>query len=138
MYAEALNEVSGYSTDATHYINLVRERAGVPSVEEAWDQYSTQPGYYNDKANLRKIIHQERGIELAFEGQRFWDLRRWRESHKDLNQPVRGWDISQKSANSYYRPVLLFNQYFTMKEYLWPIELGEMQINKNLVQNPGW
>jgi len=138
MYAEALNEVSGYSTDATHYLNLVRARAGIPSVEEAWDRFSTQPGYYNDKGNLRKIIHQERAIELAFEGQRFWDLRRWKEAHKDLNQPVKGWDITQKSANSFYRSVLLYNQYFTMKEYLWPIELGEMQINKNLVQNPGW
>jgi hypothetical protein len=138
LYAEALNEVSGYSPATTEYINLVRARAGVPSVEQAWDQFSTQPGYYNDKANLRKIIHQERSIELAFEGQRFWDLRRWKEAHKDLNQPVKGWDITQKSANSFYRSVLLYNQYFTMKEYLWPIELGEMQINKNLVQNPGW
>ncbi|MBB5438322.1 hypothetical protein HDC92_001997 [Pedobacter sp. AK017] len=138
LYAESLNEVNGYSPATTAYLNLVRERAGVLSVEEAWDRFSTQPGYYNDKTNLRKIIHQERSIELAFEGQRFWDLRRWKEAHKDLNQPVKGWDITQKSANSFYRSVLLYNQYFTMKEYLWPIELGEMQINKNLVQNPGW
>ena len=117
---------------------MVRERAGIPSVEQSWDQFSTQPGYYASKENLRKIIHQERAIELAFEGQRFWDLRRWKEAHLALNQPIKGWDITQESANSFYRPVLLYNQHFTMKEYLWPIEISELQINRNLVQNPGW
>ena len=145
LYAEALNEVStndAYDTEkrtAVEYVNRVRARADIPSVEESWDNYSTEgTGYYTKQANLRKIIHRERTIELCFEGQRFWDLRRWKEAHIDLNQPVRGWDISQKSANSFYRPTLLFNQYFTMKEYFWPIALREMQINKNLVQNPGW
>jgi hypothetical protein len=138
MYAEALNEVNGYSPATTEYINKVRERAGIPTVEQSWDQYSNNPGYYQDKENLRKIIHQERAIELAFEGHRFWDLRRWKEAHKALNQPVRGWDIAQVSASAFYRPVLLYNQRFTMKEYLWPIKLHEMQRNKNLKQNPGW
>ncbi|WP_262247894.1 RagB/SusD family nutrient uptake outer membrane protein [Parapedobacter soli] len=139
LYAEALNEVgNGYTPEITEYINLVRSRTDLPTVEEAWDQYSTQPGYYNTKENLRNIIKQERAIELAFEGHRFWDLLRWKDAHRALNQPVKGWDITQKSANSYYRPVLLFNQHFTMKEYLWPIEIDELQINRNLVQNPGW
>jgi hypothetical protein len=138
LYAEALNEVNGYSETTTEYLNLVRERAGIPTVEESWDLFSTQPGYYTTKENLRKIIHQERAIELAFEGQRFWDLRRWKEAHLALNQPIKGWDITQESASSFYRPVLLYNQHFTMKEYLWPIEISELQINRNLVQNPGW
>ncbi len=138
MYSEALNELNGYNSETTEWINKVRERADIPSVEEAWDQFSNTPGYYKQKDNLRRIIHQERAIELAFEGHRFWDLRRWKEAHKDLNAPVRGWDILQESASSFYRPVLLYNQRFTMKEYLWPIKLSEMQINKNLVQNPGW
>lgn len=140
LYAEALNEVDGYKPETVEYLDKVRERAGIPTVKDAWDNlaWSKQPGYYTNQANLRKIIHQERAVELAFEGQRFWDLRRWKEAHRELNNPVRGWDITQKSANSYYRPVLLYNQHFTMKEYLWPIELGEMQINRNLEQNPGW
>ena len=138
MYSEALNELNGYSPATTEWINKVRERAGIPTVEQAWDLYSNTPGYYNDKDNLRKIIHQERAIELAFEGHRFWDLRRWKEAHKALNQSVRGWDIAQESATAFYRPVLLYNQRFTMKEYFWPIMLQEMQRNKNLLQNPGW
>ncbi|WP_114781864.1 RagB/SusD family nutrient uptake outer membrane protein [Botryobacter ruber] len=138
MYSEALNEVNGYSTETTEWINRVRERAGVPSVEEAWDQYSIQPGYYKSKENLREIIQQERAIELMFEGHRAWDLRRWKKAHQALNQPVRGWDILQENATAFYRPVLLYNQRFTMNQYLWPIKLEEMQKNTNLVQNPGW
>jgi starch-binding outer membrane protein, SusD/RagB family len=138
MYSEALNELNGYSLETTEYINKVRERAGILSVEDAWDNFSNTPGYYIQKDNLRNIIHQERAIELAFEGHRFWDLRRWKVAHKVLNQPIKGWDILQESATSFYRPVLLYNQRFTMKEYFWPIKLSEMQINKNLVQNPGW
>ena len=139
LYSEALNETSSaYNPQTTVWINKVRQRAGIPSVEESWDLYSNTPGYYMQKDNLRKIIHQERAIELAFEGQRFWDLRRWKEAHKVLNEPIKGWDILQESAAAYYRPVLLYNQRFTMKEYFWPIKLSEMQINKNLVQNPGW
>ncbi|ADY54148.1 RagB/SusD domain protein [Pseudopedobacter saltans DSM 12145] len=137
--AEALNEVNGYTSETVGYLNAVRVRAGIPTVEDSWDgPFSKQIGYYRSKENLRKIIHQERSVELAFEGQRFWDLKRWKEAHRELNQPIRGWDITQKSANSYYRPVLLFNQHFTMKEYLWPIETKEMQTNRNLVQNVGW
>lgn len=67
-YAEAKNEVSG--PDATIYAALddVRDRAGMPAVNQA---------VYNDKAKLRELIRNERRIELAGEGQRFWDIRRW-------------------------------------------------------------
>jgi hypothetical protein len=138
MYSEALNELGGYSAATTEWINKVRDRAGIISVEEAWDLYSNTPGYYAQKENLRKIIHHEFAVEFAFEGHRFWDLRRWREAHVALNAPVRGWDILQEDPSAFYRPVLMYNQRFTMKDYLWPIKLSEMQINRNLVQNPGW
>ncbi|WEK17635.1 MAG: RagB/SusD family nutrient uptake outer membrane protein [Candidatus Pedobacter colombiensis] len=141
LYAEALNEVNGYNGGATTlWVNKIRARAGIPSVEVSWNQYSTLPGYYTDKNNLRSIIHKERAIELAFEGSRFWDLRRWLEAHQSgaLNGPVKGWDITQKESIAYYREVLLFNQRYSMREYLWPLKISEMQINHNLVQNPGW
>ena len=136
--SEALNELNGYSPETTRWINLVRERAGLPTVEESWSAYSTDPVKYQRKEGLREIIHRERAIELAFEGHRYWDLKRWKTAHLELNQPIKGWDILQKDAVSYYREVLLYNQKFTMRDYFWPIPLGEMQINKNLVQNPGW
>lgn len=140
LYAEALNEAGGYSPDVTRWLNKVRERAGIPTVEDSWDNYSTQPGYYLDKNNLREIIHQERTNELAFEGQRYWDLKRWLTAHisGNLNSPVYGWDIDQKDPQAFYRPVLLFTQRFAMRDYFTPVKLSELQINTNLVQNPGW
>lgn len=67
-YAEAKNELSG--PDATIYAALddIRDRAGMPAVNQA---------VYNDKDKLRTLIRNERRIELAAEGQRFWDIRRW-------------------------------------------------------------
>lgn len=140
LYSEALNEVSGYSPEVSKWVNKVRTRAGIPTVEASWDNFSTQPGFYADQVNMREIIHQERTNELAFEGQRYWDLKRWLTAHTrdNLNGPVHGWDIEQKDPQSFYRPVLLFNQRFAMRDYFAPIQLSELQINTNLIQNPGW
>ena len=77
-------------------------------------------------------------IELAFEGQRFWDLRRWKEAARTMNAPIRGWDGQQKNAEDYYRPVTIFNQTFGTKDYFWPINDKEITANKKLVQNLGW
>ena len=44
MYAEALNEVKGPVADVHKYLNLIRERAGLKSVEESWTKYSHQSG----------------------------------------------------------------------------------------------
>lgn len=138
LYAEALNEANGYSTATTEYINKVRARAGLKSVEESWANFSREPQKYLSKEGLRAIIQQERCIELAFEGSRYWDLKRWKTAHIEMNGPIKGWDITQKDAPSYYKERLLYNQRFTIRDYLWPIELNEITINKNLVQNPGW
>jgi len=139
LYAEALNEANGPSEPVYQYLNLVRERAGLQTVQLSWDTYSNNPGKYKDQAGLRQIIHQERGIEMAFEGSRFWDLRRWKEASATLNTPVYGWDIEQTDATGYYRPKLLFNQKFVApRDYLWPIKEYNTIVNPNLVQNPGW
>ncbi len=137
-YSEALNEVNGPTPEALHWINLVRERAGIPDVEEAWSNYSKRPNEYKTKEGFRKIIHQERLIEMAFEGNRYWDLRRWKEAEQVMNQPIKGWDILQKNPVFYYQPVLLFGQTFSKKDYFWPIKEEDLIVNKNLVQNPGW
>lgn len=138
LYAEALNESQGPGPEVYQYLNLVRQQAGLPSVQSAWDEYSINPGEYKTQKGLRDIIHQERLIELAFEGQRFWDLRRWKEAAQTLNAPIRGWDGQQKNAQDYYRPVTIFNQTFGTKDYFWPIVDKEITANKNLVQNLGW
>lgn len=138
LYAEALNEADR-SEEALPFINKVRERAGLKSVEQSWSEYSTNPDKYTSKTGLRSIIQQERGIELAFEGSRFWDLRRWKTATRELNSSVYGWDIEQATYEDYNRRVVLFRQSFdNLRDYLWPIHENTLQINPNLVQNPGW
>lgn len=138
LYAEALNEAEGPTQDVYDYVNLVRKRAGLESVESSWSQYSTNPGKYKTKDGMREIIHTERLIELAFEGQRFWDLRRWKEAAKVYNSPIKGWDLLQQEASAYYRPKVIFNTSFGLKDYFYPIQEGTIENNRNLVQNLGW
>jgi hypothetical protein len=138
LYAEALNEANGPGAEALKWINLVRERAGLKSVEESWSQYSRQPAAYQNQAGLRKIIHQERLIEMAFEGQRFWDLRRWKEARETLSQPIQGWNYTGKDEENYYQVRVLFNPSFKRRDYLWPIKESEIIVNNNLLQNPDW
>lgn len=137
-YSEALNEVSGPNAEVYKWIDLVRERAGIPSVEDSWSKYATDPSEATTKDGFRKIIRQEELIEMAFEGQRFWDILRWKEGEKYWNQPITGWDITQTDAKAYYQPILLFNQSFKKKDYFWPIYEQDIIVNHNLVQNPGW
>ncbi|MBO9659004.1 MAG: RagB/SusD family nutrient uptake outer membrane protein, partial [Chitinophagaceae bacterium] len=138
LYAEALNE-SGNSGAAIPYLNRIRERAGLASVESAWSNFSNRPTKYTTVDGLREIIQQERGIELAFEGSRFWDLRRWKTAHEKLNQPIYTWNITRESTEDYYQRILEFNQTFVApRDYLWPLSEAELQINTNLVQNTGW
>lgn len=139
LYAEALNELEGQPTPEVYqWIDAVRERAGLLPVATAWETYSTNPGKYRSKEGMREIIQQERLNEMAFEGQRFWDLRRWKRCMTELNQPVIGWDLSQPDALSYYRKRINLNQTFAIRDYLWPINENELLANKNLEQNPGW
>lgn len=137
LYAEALNEVSGPGNEAFRMIDLVRERAGLKGVEESWNN-STKPNKFKSKEGLREIIQRERSLELAFEGERLWDLRRWKTATKEMNSNVMGWNIYQETTEGYYRPIVLFKQTFSMKEYFWPIKEKSLQVNRNLKQNPGW
>jgi hypothetical protein len=138
LYAEALNE-TGNMAIALEYLNKVRERAGLETVEDSWSAYSIYPSKYSEKNGLREIIQQERLIELAFEGHRFWDLRRWKRAASELNSPVYGWDVVQEDFANYNRRVLLFNQQFNApRDYFWPLADNALIVNPNLVQNPGW
>lgn len=138
LYSEALNESQGPGAEVYEYINRIRDRAGLNSVESSWTNFSTNPSKYTSKDGMRAIIHRERLIELAFESQRFWDLRRWKEAAQELNKPITGWDQIQETAAAYYRPSVLFNQTFGLKDYFWPIDRDHIEINRNLVQNLGW
>jgi len=138
LYAEALNEFSGPSTEVYEWINRVRARAGLKTVEESWSKYSRLSTKYTTKEGLRDIIQQERQIELAFEGQRYWDILRWKKGRETFNEQIQGWDIDQELPEYYYRVRTLFNKKFSNKDYFWPISENNLIINNKLVQNPGW
>lgn len=139
LYAEALNEAEGVANPAIlQYLNLVRARAGLKTVEESWSLYSKNPSKYTTQDGLRAIIQQERLIELSFEASRFWDLRRWKRAIEEQNKVILGWDISQASPAGYYRTKALYTQTFQVRDYLWPINSYDILVNPKLVQNPGW
>lgn len=138
LYAEALNEVnSGPTEDAFKYVDLVRARAGLKGVKESWSLYSRRKDQ-ETYSGFQRIVHRERLIELAFEGKRYWDLRRWKEATTELNKPISGWDLAQEDPMAYYRQKILFNQRFSTRDYFWPIPESELLSNKNLNQFPGW
>lgn len=142
LYAEAINEAEGpygeHSEEMFYYIDQVRERAHIPRVKEAWDTYSNAQGKYRTQLGMREIIHCERGIELFAEGQRFWDLRRWKEASVEYEKGIKGYKPTGSRPEDYYQIVDLASQTFGIKDYFWPIRTSTIEENPNLVQNIGW
>jgi len=143
LYAEAINEVEGpdgaHSADMFAKLDAIRKRAGIPGVKEAWDDYSDTRGKYSTQSGMREIIHRERGIELAFEGERFWDIRRWKTASSEYAKNVYGWDVSNVGvADKYYKKTLIKETSFTVKDYFWPFSTKILENNPKLVQNLGW
>ena len=137
LYAEALNE-SGKTSESYPWIDRVRERAGLKGVVESWTNSSKNPAKPSSKEGLREIIQNERMIELVFEGQRFWDLRRWKRASEFLNSDIRGWNAEGESTDDYYKVITVGTYRFLNRDYLWPISEADIIANGNLIQNPGW
>ncbi|KDN56619.1 RagB/SusD family nutrient uptake outer membrane protein [Flavobacterium seoulense] len=140
MYAEALNEVDGRSTnEVLQYVDAIRARAGLKGVVESWTNFSNNPNKYTTKDGLREIIHRERSIEMAFEGKNYWDIRRWKKATQEFNEAVKGWNVFGSTEAGYYQLVTLFQQRFVSpRDYFWPIDETTLIQNPNLIQNPGW
>lgn len=120
MLAEAYNE-SGATDKAVIELNKVRERVGMPGLDSgaAWLAVS-------GKEDMAERIRRERAFELAGEGQRYWDLKRW----GLLEQSV-------KNATDIFGD-LMYTRTYQERHQLWPIPLVEMERNLSLTQNPGW
>ncbi|MBE9583996.1 RagB/SusD family nutrient uptake outer membrane protein [Mucilaginibacter sp. JRF] len=131
-YVEALNESDPGNADILTYLNMIRQRAGVP-------QYgSTDLPAPAGQAAMREAIRKERRVELAFESVRFFDTRRWKIAETTDGGPFYGMDMS-KNDNTFYNRVLIETRSFRRdRDYLFPIPNSEMLNNNNLVQNPGW
>jgi len=138
LYAECQNEVNGPSATAYQYIDSVRARAGLPGVVASWAQYSNNPGKPASQAGLRAIIHQERRIELAFEGQAGWDLRRWKELQGVMSGPMQGWNVFNKTVQGFYQVTNVFQPLFGLKDYFVPLQTYDLTVDPNLVQNLYW
>ncbi len=139
MYAEALNEAEPGNSTAIAYIDKVRQRAGLPGVVQSWTDFSRNPTKYQTQEGLRQIIRRERTIELAFEGNRFWDLRRWKTAASELNTDITGWIVFSSAAPSYYQERIEYSRNFiTPRDYFWPIGDYDTRRNPNPVENLGW
>ena len=142
MYAEALNEVKeSPDSEVYEYIQKVRDKAGLDDggdLINTWQLYSSNPSKPSSKEGMRDIIHQERMIELALEGHRYWDLRRWKLADEYFSQPIRGWNIFRPDVEGFYEVENIYYRNYLIKDYLWPISQNELLRNPNLVQNPGW
>ena len=137
MYSEALNENAGPTEEVHQYINIVRKRAGLPTIRDAWDNFATN-SKYSSQAGMRDIIRRETLIETAFEGVRFWDMKRWKTAPDELSRPIEGWNVFGQTTEAYYKKQLIYAQKFSMKDYFFPIRDANLLSNKNLVQNLGW
>ncbi|MET3880503.1 RagB/SusD family nutrient uptake outer membrane protein [Chitinophaga sp. OAE865] len=139
LYAEALNEVQGPGEEVYDYVNRIRARAGLQTVQSSWSNYSRNPSKYTTKEGMRAIIQRERAIELCFEGHRYWDLLRWKTAAQELSGNITGWVVSGQTAELYYREISFLSRHFVApRDYLWPIKENDLLVNPNLVQNPNW
>jgi hypothetical protein len=125
-YAESLNAL-GQDAEAQTYVNMVRERAGMPPVSDTG-------------IALRDRIRNERRVELAYEEHRFWDVRRWMIADQAY-VPARGVDVVYPVAGSTSNPTFSVkaiepNRKWADSHYLMPIATDEMNKNPLLVQNP--
>ncbi|ADY53107.1 RagB/SusD domain protein [Pseudopedobacter saltans DSM 12145] len=132
-YAEAANEAwgpqgtGGHAFSAYNVIKAIRTRAGV-GVSNG-DPYLES--IKNDKDAMRKLIRNERRLELCFEGFRFWDLRRW---NANLNETAKGVSIS----NGNYSIIDVENRVYQSHMIYGPIPYSETLKYNNLIQNNGW
>lgn len=138
LYAESMNEAYGPDADPINYgltakdaVFTVRSRAGF----NASDQFLTG---VTTREEMRDKIKAERRIELSFEEQRYFDLRRWMDGDR-LNQPVSGIRIVQNGSNLDYNIFTVDDlRSFKPHMYLHPIPLSEIRVSPQIVQNPGW
>ncbi|MDR1154813.1 MAG: RagB/SusD family nutrient uptake outer membrane protein [Bacteroidales bacterium] len=150
IYAEALNELEGrfnipawdgsitYDvgrdiSEMKKGIRPVRCRAGVPDYA---------PGVYEDRDIFRAKLKRERQIELMGEGQRYYDLRRWKDARVEESLPIYGCNplMTSSQRDLFHTPVAVwsFPTTFTDKMWFWPISHEELKRNSKLTQNPGW
>lgn len=134
-YAEAMVNAYGnieHTTEkcgmkALDAVNSVRNRDGI--------KMPALPNTLSD-IEFMKRLKNERRVELAFEGHRFWDLRRWKEL--DAIKDIYGVKVTKEENEVVYKRGLVNTNFVDDKLYFYPIANTELFRNDKLVQNPGW
>ena len=145
MQAEAWNEYLDAPDEEHVYkpLDKVRVRAGIPTVEDAWTNYSSNPGKIKTKEGMREIIRQEYNVEFAFEGHRYWNVRRWMTAQTEMNEKSYGWNVLGSTAATFYNdengPIEIGRsfKFVAPRDYFTPFKAEEILIS-GMKQNPGW
>jgi hypothetical protein len=128
-YAEAANEFEG-PAKAYDPIEKIRERAGL-------NPFKLPAGLNQEQ--MRKVIQNERRLELAFEGHRFWDIRRWKLGQTQTLQ-MTGLEVQRNASGviQNLKHVDVRKHGFKTALYLWPIPSNEVAKSPLTLQNPGY
>jgi hypothetical protein len=124
-YAEAANELTGPTADVLDKLNRVRQRAGLTALTLASSQAQT-------KQSMRFEIERQRRLELAFEGERWWDLVRY--ARHTLADPTAVHTITALDIISRRRAGGARDVNFL----LLPLPQAEINTNPQVQQNPGY
>ncbi len=139
LYAEALNEsLEAPNQEVYDAVDAVRNEAGLQGVVESWTTFSKFPDKVSTKEGMREIIRQERTAEFAFEGKRYYDLRRWKTASEAMNVPIQGFNVASDDTNAFNQIISIEPQQFFSRDFFLPISTQNSRVNKNLVQNPLW
>jgi starch-binding outer membrane protein, SusD/RagB family len=128
-YAEAANENEGPTTLVYQAVNAVRQRAGL-------NPFQLPTGLTQDQ--MRAAIQTERQCELAYEGYRFFDVRRWLIANQTENIEAQGMQVVRTTTTATYTIIPVRQHNFQTRMYLWPFPQTEIGKGGGLLQNPGY
>ena len=154
-YAEVCNEIDPSDANIIKYLDLVRERAGIPGYREMQNK-GTKTGVIGNYEKQAYAIRRERQVELFAEGQRYFDVRRWMicDPGEEADQTqfwgmnVDGYDVKKikddytpkplGDPDSFYQRKSVRKNQWVRAMYLYPLPHNEIMKSPNMVQNPLW
>lgn len=125
MLAEAKVELNQIDASVEAALNAIRDRVGMPHVT------------LGSQHEMIELIRNERVVELAFEGSRLADIRRWKIAEDVMPGTVPGIDVREGGEIVTLRGIWQ-RAFSDPRDYLWPIPAPERDLNPNLEQNPGY